>query len=151
MVSDDGPSDLPPSSQIDGQPVVRVWLRQSRQSLLRLLFSIDEPVPGNGAVLLLTLGWADAGPEGRQALASALFAKTEVEGYRKMTYEFTPDAVELGLHAALPEVFRLDFGEFGRGERGSASLTHLRIRPRFVLENRTPEPRVWPVDERKAG
>jgi hypothetical protein len=29
--------------------------------------------------------WADAGPEGRQALASALFAKTEVEGYRKMT------------------------------------------------------------------
>jgi DNA invertase Pin-like site-specific DNA recombinase len=61
--------------------------------------------------------WADAGPEGRQAIATALFAKTEVEGYRKMTYELTPDAVELGLHAALPEVFRLDFGEFGRGER----------------------------------
>jgi hypothetical protein len=34
-----------------------------------------------------------------------------------MTYELTPDAVELGLHAALPEVLRLDFGEFGRGER----------------------------------
>ena len=61
--------------------------------------------------------WADAGPEGRQALASALFANTVVEGYRKMTYELTPDAVELGLGAALPEVFRLDFGEFGRGER----------------------------------
>jgi hypothetical protein len=87
--------------------------------------------------------WTDAGPEQRQALASALFAKTEVEGYRKMTYELTPDAVELGLGAALPEVFRLDFGEFGRGERGRASLTHLRFRPRFVLENRTPAARIW--------
>jgi hypothetical protein len=46
-----------------------------------------------------------------------------VEGYRKMTYELTPDAVELGLHAALPEVFRLDFGEFGRGERISPDTT----------------------------
>ena len=31
--------------------------------------------------------WADAGPEGRQAVATALFAKTEVEGYRNMTYD----------------------------------------------------------------
>ena len=45
--------------------------------------------------------WADAGPEGRQALASALFAKTEVEGYQKMTYELTPDAVELGLQRSV--------------------------------------------------
>ena len=29
--------------------------------------------------------WADSGPEGRQALASALFTKLEVEGYQKMT------------------------------------------------------------------
>ena len=95
--------------------------------------------------------WADAGPEGRQALASALFAKTEVEGYKKMTYELTPDAVELGLHAALPEVFRLDFGEFGRGERGSPLLTQAHPRPSFVLENRTPAARVWPDEYRKAS
>ena len=95
--------------------------------------------------------WAEEEPEGRQALATALFARTEVEGYQKMTYELTPDAVELGLHAALPEVFRLYYGEFRRGERGSASLAHLRFRPRFVLENATPPPRVWRVDERKAG
>ena len=68
-----------------------------------------------------------------------------------MTYELTPDAVELGLHAALPEVFRLDFGEFGRGERGSASLTHLSVRPRFVLENVTGPPKVWPDDYWKAS
>ena len=40
-------------------------------------------------------------PEGRQALASALFAKLEVEGYQKMTYELTPDAVDLGLQHGL--------------------------------------------------
>ena len=37
--------------------------------------------------------WNDAGPEGRQALAPALFTKLEVEGYQKMPYELTPDAV----------------------------------------------------------
>ena len=46
--------------------------------------------------------WTDAGPEGRQALASALFTKLEVEGYTKMRYQLTPDAVTLGLGAALP-------------------------------------------------
>jgi len=46
--------------------------------------------------------WADPGPEGRQALASGLFIKLEVVGYVKMTYELTPDAVELGLSMALP-------------------------------------------------
>ena len=68
-----------------------------------------------------------------------------------MTYELTPDAVELGLQAALPEVFRLDFSESGRIERGSASLAHLSVRPRFVLENVTRPPKMWPVDERKAS
>ena len=63
--------------------------------------------------------WADAGPEGRQALASALFAKLEVEGYQKMRYELTPDAVELGLGAALPAELEIggQMGGFGRGER----------------------------------
>lgn len=64
--------------------------------------------------------WSDAGPEGRQALATALFARIEVEGYQKMTYELTPDAIELGLNAALPAVLEVgtwQIGVFGRGER----------------------------------
>ena len=61
--------------------------------------------------------WTDSGPEGRQALASALFTKLEVEGYQKMTYELTPDAVELGLNIALPATFTLEERGFGRGER----------------------------------
>ena len=97
--------------------------------------------------------WNDAGPEGRQALASALFTKLEVEGYTKMRYELTPDAVTLGLGAALPAQTETDghTGGFGRGERGSASLTHLRARPRFVLENAGSVARSWPAMYRKAG
>ena len=91
--------------------------------------------------------WNDAGPEGRQALASALFTKLEVEGYTKMRYELTPDAVTLGLGAALPAQTETGghTGGFGRGERGSASLAHLRFRPQFVLENVTPAARSWPA------
>ena len=97
--------------------------------------------------------WTDSGPEGRQALASALFAKLEAEGYRKMRYLITPDAIELGLSAALPAMLETggQMGGFGRGERDSASLTHLSVRPRFVLENVTGPPKIWPVDERMAG
>jgi hypothetical protein len=97
--------------------------------------------------------WTDSGPKGRQALASALFSKLEVEGYQRMRYELTPDARDLGLDAALPAELEVgvQMGGFGRGERGSASLAHLRFRPRFVLENRTPAPQLWPSMHRKAG
>jgi hypothetical protein len=97
--------------------------------------------------------WRDAGPEGRQALASALFTKLKVEGYTKMRYQLTPDAVSLGLGAALPAQLETGghTGGFGRGERGRASLAHLRFRPRFVLENVSPEPELWPAAYRKAG
>ncbi len=63
--------------------------------------------------------WAHAGPDGRQALANALFSTLEVLGYQKMEYELTPDAIELGLNAALPPVLEIgaQIGEFGRGER----------------------------------
>ena len=61
--------------------------------------------------------WADSGPAGRLAIATALFARTEVEGYQRMTYELTPDAIELGLNAALPAEFEFGKREFGRGER----------------------------------
>jgi hypothetical protein len=66
--------------------------------------------------------WTDAGPEGRQALASALFTKLEVEGYQTMRYELTSDAVDLGLGAALPAQFQTGShtGGFGRGERAGA-------------------------------
>ncbi len=63
--------------------------------------------------------WADAGPAGRQALATAIFARTDVLGFERMEYELTADAIELGLDAALPAVYELEskIGEFGRGER----------------------------------
>jgi len=51
--------------------------------------------------------------------AGTIFARTDVLGYERMEYELTPDAVELGLDAALPAVYELGskIGEFGRGER----------------------------------
>jgi hypothetical protein len=63
--------------------------------------------------------WADAGPDGRQALATAIFARTDVMGFERLEYDLTPDAIELGLDAALPAVFELrcTIAEFGRGER----------------------------------
>jgi hypothetical protein len=66
--------------------------------------------------------WTDSGPEGRQALASALFTKLEVEGYQTMRYELTPDAVDLGLGAALPAQLETggQIGGFGLGARGIA-------------------------------
>ena len=62
--------------------------------------------------------WSDSGPSGRQVLATALFARTDVLGFERMEYELTPDAIEIGLGAALPAVFELGHKrEFGRGER----------------------------------
>jgi hypothetical protein len=97
--------------------------------------------PANVVAYLRSLPslWADAGPEGRQALATALFAIIEVEGYRRMTYELTPDAIGLGLNAALPAALEVScqIGEFGRGERDSAFVTHVPARPPLTLVNRT--------------
>ena len=44
------------------------------------------------------------GPRDRRVLATALFARTDGLGFERMEYEHTPDAVELGLGAALPAV-----------------------------------------------
>ena len=52
---------------------------------------------GRGLPALAAALWADAGPDGRQALATALFARTDVMGFERMEYELTPDAIELGL------------------------------------------------------
>ena len=82
--------------------------------------------------------WADSGPDGRQALVVAIFARLDVLGFERLEYELTPDAIDLGLDAALPPVIELErqIGEFGRGERASASLTQQSVR--FVMINRTP-------------
>ncbi len=63
--------------------------------------------------------WSEAGPDARQVLATAIFARTDVTGFERLEYELTPDAIELGLDAALPAVFELSctIAEFGRGER----------------------------------
>ncbi len=63
--------------------------------------------------------WAESGPAGRQAIATATFARTDILGFERLEYELTPDAIELGLDAALPAVFELgsQIAEFGRGER----------------------------------
>ena len=47
------------------------------------------------------------GPRDRRVLATALFARTDGLGFERMEYELTPDAVELGLGAALPAVFEI--------------------------------------------
>jgi len=82
--------------------------------------------------------WADSGPDGRQALVVAIFARLDVLGFERLEYELTPDAIDLGLDAALPPVIELErqIGEFGRGERARASLTQQR--PHFLMINRTP-------------
>jgi hypothetical protein len=91
---------------------------------------------------------ADGGP-GRQMLAEALFERIEVRGFREVRLHLTDAAIAHGFGAVLPESFGISVD--GRGERGSASLTHLRVRPRFVLENATGPRVMWPVDVRKAG
>jgi hypothetical protein len=80
------------------------------------------------------------------AAARSIFSRLDVLGIQRLEYELTPDAIDLGLDAALPPVMRLEYqiGEFGRGERDSASLTQ-RPGP-FLLINRTP-PREAAVKE----
>jgi hypothetical protein len=64
--------------------------------------------------------WADAGPDGRQALVIAIFARLDVLGFQRLEYELTPDAIDLGLAAALPPVIELEsqIGELWSGREG---------------------------------
>ena len=98
--------------------------------------------------------WADAGPEGRQALASALFTKLEVEGYTKMRYaahtrcryprsrrsptgaDWRPVVTQVGLVGA--RGVAPAWPTCGSG-RNSCSRTS------------TPAARSWPAAYRKAG
>ena len=74
--------------------------------------------------------WADSGPDGRQALALVLFARTDVIGFEQMSYLLTREAIELGLNAALPPVYELkaSIAEFGRGERSQADTIRVKVR-----------------------
>jgi hypothetical protein len=74
--------------------------------------------------------WADSGPDGRQALVIAIFAKLDVLGFKRLEYELTADAIDLGLDAALPPILELrtQIGEFGRGERINADTFQLSVR-----------------------
>jgi hypothetical protein len=60
-----------------------------------------------------------SGPDGRQALVGAIFARLDVMGFERLEYELTPDAIDLGLDAVLPPILELEsqIDEFGRGER----------------------------------
>lgn len=73
--------------------------------------------------------WADAGAEGRQALATSIFARMDVRGFERMEYALTEDAVRLGLNAALPAMLELggSFAEFGRSGRSQTSTTDLLV------------------------
>jgi hypothetical protein len=53
-------------------------------------------------------------------------------GFERMEYELTPDAIELGLGAALPAEFEIGKErEFGRGERSSADSLRVKVRVRI--------------------
>ena len=68
---------------------------------------VDERQPPAGARLTppeivaylrsLPALWADSGPDARQTLTTAIFARTDVLGFERMEYELTPDAIALGL------------------------------------------------------
>ena len=60
-------------------------------------------------------------------------------GFERLEYELTADAIDLGLDAALPALMELgrQIPEFGRGERGSPSTSDLPINMRLA---EPPEP-----------
>ena len=66
----------------------------------------------------------------------AIFARLDVLGFQRLEYELTPDAIDLGLDAALPPILELasQIGEFGRGERRQATLRHLNVPANLPLE-----------------
>ncbi len=80
--------------------------------------------------------WAESGTVGRQSLVVAIFARLDVLGFKQLEYELTPDAIDLGLDAALPPVMDLgsQIAECGRGERLSPHMNDLlgtvRLAPR---------------------
>ena len=82
---------LRPFDDLDPRPVERLLEAEDRRDLeesLDLMPAMARPEKSSGSL------WTDAGPEGRRALATALFAKLEVEGYQRMEYALTPFVAE---------------------------------------------------------
>jgi hypothetical protein len=87
----------------------------------------------------------------QRRIVRALFDQVEVLGPTRVWLYPSDEAVACGWATMMSGEFTMELRQTGRGERGSASLTHLRFRPRFVLENRTRTAEVWPLAGRKAG
>ena len=126
-----------------GSPAVLAWqatmARLDAEERLALLPLEDRRLsPSEIVAYLRSLPalWADSGPDGRQALVSSIFARTDVLGFQRLEYDLTPDAIDLGLDAALPRVLELEgqIGEFGRGERNSTFMSDAGAIVRFVRE-----------------
>jgi hypothetical protein len=82
--------------------------------------------------------WAESGPDARQTLTTAIFARLDVLGFKRLESELTADAIDLGFDAALPPVleFRSQIGEFGRGERKRAFTSDTTATVTFVPSER---------------
>ena len=95
--------------------------------------------------------FSKAEPRTQQGIAQALFKRVEVLGPLQVWVHPSEEAEAHGRASAMHGEFEREVRRYGRGERGRATLAHLRSRPRFVLENVTPTVRIWPLVERKAG
>ena len=81
--------------------------------------------------------WAWTSDAGRHAIAEAMFERIDVAGSTDYTFTLTAHAKARGRDAAFEaSVVRVKEGQFGRGERASASLTQQSLR--FEMINRTP-------------
>jgi hypothetical protein len=85
----------------------------------------------------------DSGTVGRGALVVAVFARLDVLGVKHLEYELTPDAIDLGLDAAMP--LGVDLGsQIAEFWSGREDLNLRPYRPeRYALPScATPRPRV---------
>lgn len=71
----------------------------------------------------------------------ASFVRLDVLGFQRLEYELTPDAIDLGLGAALPPILELEsqIGEFGRGERNGTVMSDNPTIVQFVRANEADE------------
>lgn len=81
---------------------------------------VSRPKPEEARAYLEDLPrlWRETDTEGRQALARSLFARVEVLGTSRATFELTAEAERMGFLAAIgASPLRCSIGRYGRGER----------------------------------
>ena len=90
--------------------------------------------------------WTDSGPDGRQALVNAIFARHEVLGFQRLEYESrrTRSTSASTLPCRRPSSSKARSAGYGRGERGSASLTQRSLS--FLMVNATPREPPVPLE-----